>query len=171
MPSVIIIAFITIIIWLLVGQSFEFALTMGIAVLVISCPCALGLATPVAIMVGTGKGAENGILIKSAESLELLHLVDTIVFDKTGTITEGKPKVTDILAMIDEKELLKIAGSLEKNSEHPLAEAIAQKIKDENIELADIKDFSVVLGRGVKGKIETQEYFAGNLLFMKENRY
>ena len=168
-PTVIAIAVLTVIIWLMVGQSFEFALTMGIAVLVISCPCALGLATPVAIMVGTGKGAENGILIKSAESLELLHLVDTIVLDKTGTITEGKPKVTDIITTLKEQELLKIAGSLEKNSEHPLAEAILQKAKEQSIELFEIKEFVAVSGRGVKGKIEGENYIGGNLAFMKEN--
>ena len=168
-PTVIAIAVLTIIIWLIVGQSFAFALTMGIAVLVISCPCALGLATPVAIMVGTGKGAENGILIKSAESLELLHLVDTVVLDKTGTITEGKPKVTDIITTLKEQELLKIAGSLEKNSEHPLAEAILQKAKEQSIELSEIKEFVAVSGRGVKGNIEGENYFGGNLAFMKEN--
>lgn len=168
-PTVIAIAILTVIIWLIVGQSFEFAFTMGIAVLVISCPCALGLATPVAIMVGTGKGAENGILIKSAESLELLHLVDTIVLDKTGTITEGKPKVTHIITTLKEQELLKIAGSLEKNSEHPLAEAILQKAKEESIELFEIKEFVAVSGRGVKGNIEGENYIGGNLAFMKEN--
>lgn len=168
-PTVIAIAVLTIIIWLMVGQSFEFAFTMGIAVLVISCPCALGLATPVAIMVGTGKGAENGILIKSAESLELLHLVDTIVLDKTGTITEGKPKVTNIITTLKEQELLKIAGSLEKNSEHPLAESILQKAKELSIELSEIKEFVAVSGRGVKGNIEGENYIGGNLAFMKEN--
>lgn len=142
---------------------------MGIAVLVISCPCSLGLATPIAIMVGTGKGAENGILIKSAETLELLHLVDTVVLDKTGTITEGKPKVTDIVTNLEQKELLKIAGSLEKYSEHPLAEAIAYKVKEEQINMAEVKEFTAVSGRGVKGKIEGAEYFGGNILFMKEN--
>ena len=124
--------------WILQGQSFEFALSIGIAVLVISCPCALGLATPVAIMVGTGKGAEKGILIKSAESLELLHLTNTVVLDKTGTITEGKPKVTNIFSLISDEELLKIAGSLEKKSEHPLAEAILEKIKEDKIELLEL---------------------------------
>ncbi len=168
-PAVIGIAILTVIIWILAGQSFEFALTMGIAVLVISCPCALGLATPVAIMVGTGKGAENGILIKSAESLELLHLVDTVVLDKTGTITEGKPKVIDIVTNLPQKELLKIAGSLEKNSEHPLAEAIMERVKEEKIELANTTDFVAVSGRGVKGKIDGIEYFGGNIAFMKEN--
>lgn len=168
-PTVIVIAILTLVTWLMIGQSFEFALTMGIAVLVISCPCALGLATPVAIMVGTGKGAENGILIKSAESLELLHLVDTVVLDKTGTITEGKPKVTDIITTIREQELLQIAGSLEKNSEHPLAEAILQRAKEQQIELSEVKEFAAVSGRGVKGKIEEVNYFGGNLAFMKEN--
>ena len=168
-PTVIVIAILTVMIWLMVGQSFEFALTMGIAVLVISCPCALGLATPVAIMVGTGKGAENGILIKSAESLELLHLVDTVVLDKTGTITEGKPKVTNIVTDTGEQELLKIAGSLEKNSEHPLAEAILQRAKEQAIEVLEVKEFVAVSGRGVKGDIEGTKYLGGNLAFMKEN--
>lgn len=168
-PVVIVIAILTVAIWLIVGQSFELALTMGIAVLVISCPCALGLATPVAIMVGTGKGAENGILIKSAESLERLHLVDTVVFDKTGTITEGKPKVTDIVSNLPQKEFLKIVGSLEKNSEHPLAEAVLEKVKEESIELLEVTGFIAISGRGVKGEIDDVEYFGGNILFMKEN--
>lgn len=169
-PVVITIAVISTVVWLLAGQSFEFALTTGIAVLVISCPCALGLATPVAIMVGTGKGAENGILIKSAESLELLHLVDTVVFDKTGTVTEGKPKVTDIICKADKNELLKIAGSLEKKSEHPLADAVLEKVNDEKLDLLEVKDFLSVSGRGVKGKIDEKWYFGGNLAFMKENK-
>lgn len=193
-PTVITIAIITAIVWMILGQSFEFALTTAIAVLVISCPCALGLATPVAIMVGTGKGAENGILIKSAESLELLHLIDTVVLDKTGTITEGKPKVIDIITSQTligntgflnnprvkivsnlnnnnkvENELLKIAGSLEKNSEHPLAEAILEKVKENNVEISEVTDFLSVSGRGVQGKINGINYFGGNLAFMKEN--
>ncbi len=168
-PVVIIIAVISAITWLLIGKSFDFALTTGIAVLVISCPCALGLATPVAIMVGTGKGAENGILIKSAESLELLHLVDTVILDKTGTITEGKPEVKDVIGKISEKDLLKVAGSLEKNSEHPLAKAVVEKALGYNLELENVSDFSSVLGRGVKGKIDNVSYFGGNLAFMEEN--
>lgn len=168
-PVVITIAILATIFWILNGQSFEFALSIGIAVLVISCPCALGLATPVAIMVGTGKGAQNGILIKSAEALELLHLVDTVVLDKTGTITEGKPKVTDIVSMIEEKELLKIAGSMEKNSEHPLADAIMEKVREAQEEIAYVQDFISITGRGVKGKIDSTEYFAGNINLMKEN--
>lgn len=193
-PCVITIAILSTIFWLIQGQSFEFALSIGIAILVISCPCALGLATPVAIMVGTGKGAEQGILIKSAESLEILHTVDTVVLDKTGTITEGKPKITDIvtismetmvrskkeenkLTKIDKgklfekekKELLKIAGSLEKNSEHPLANAIMEKIKENKINLLEVKEFISVSGRGVKGIIEGVKYFGGNIAFMEEN--
>jgi len=165
-PIVIVIAIISTVVWLLLGEGFDFALTMGISVLVISCPCALGLATPVAIMVGTGKGAENGILIKSAESLELLHLVDTVILDKTGTITEGKPKVKEI---IGEKDLLKIAASLEKNSEHPLAQAVIEKAKEDKLELFKVSDFISVSGRGVKGEINNINYFGGNIAFMKEN--
>ena len=192
-PIVITIALLTTIFWLINGQSFEFALSIGIAVLVISCPCALGLATPVAIMVGTGKGAELGILIKSAESLELLHKVDTVVLDKTGTITQGKPKVIDIITNQDlinevmsqknkvkvvlnknndltsKNNLLKIAGSLEKNSEHPLAEAIIEKTRENNLNLYEVKDFEAISGRGVRGKIDNIEYFGGNLAFMQEN--
>ena len=125
-PVVISIAILATVIWLLLGQTFSFALSIGIAVLVISCPCALGLATPVAIMVGTGKGAENGILIKSAEALETAHTVNTVVLDKTGTITEGHPKVTGLYPSsgVTEEKLLQIAASLESLSEHPLAQAI-----------------------------------------------
>ena len=193
-PVVITIALLATIFWILNGQSFEFALSIGIAVLVISCPCALGLATPVAIMVGTGKGAELGILIKSAESLEILHKVDTVVLDKTGTITEGKPKVEQIITNQDlinenmsknskmkvilntnrnlsaKNNLLKIAGSLEKNSEHPLAEAILEKVEEENIKLYDVNNFEAISGRGVKGKIGDEQYFGGNLAFMQENK-
>lgn len=169
-PTVIIIAIITIIIWILAGQSFEFALTMGIAVLVISCPCALGLATPVAIMVGTGKGAENGILIKSAESLEMLHSINTVILDKTGTITEGKPVVTDVVTSMEQKDFLIIAGSLERKSEHPLAEAITNKAKKEKIEFIEIQEFQSTSGRGIQGKINGQKYFAGNIAFMDENK-
>lgn len=165
-PVVITIAILSTFFWLINGQSFEFALSIGIAVLVISCPCALGLATPVAIMVGTGKGAQNGVLIKSAESLELLHLIDTVVLDKTGTITEGKPKVTDILG---EKNLLQIAGSLEKNSEHPLADAIKEQVSLENIELFEIKDFNSITGKGVSGLINGEKYYGGNIKLLQEN--
>lgn len=169
-PIVIAIALISTIVWLSLGQSFEFALSIGISVLVISCPCALGLATPVAIMVGTGKGASNGILIKSAESLEILHTINTVVLDKTGTITEGKPVVTDIITMNEEteKNLLVIAASLEKPSEHPLAEAIVEKAKEEGIVLKEVTEFEAISGRGILGKIDEKQYIAGNLALMKE---
>ena len=170
-PIVISISIISTIVWLLVGKSFEFSLSIGIAVLVISCPCALGLATPVAIMVGTGKGAENGILIKSAEALETAHKIQTVVLDKTGTITEGKPKVTDIVvnSNINKNELLKIAASIEKPSEHPLADAIVEKAKKENITLLDVDNFISITGKGIKAEINNKIYYAGNLSLMKEN--
>ena len=168
-PVVIGIAIFATLFWILQGQTLEFAISIGIAVLVISCPCALGLATPVAIMVGTGKGAQNGILIKSAESLEMLHNIDIVVLDKTGTITRGKPKVTNINSNIPEIELLKIAGGLERSSEHPLAEAIMEKVTQEKIELPEITEFVSIQGRGVKGKINGITYLGGNIAFMKEN--
>ena len=171
-PVVIAIAITAFVIWLLLGYPFEFALTIGIAVLVISCPCALGLATPVAIMVGTGQGALHGILIKSAESLETAHSIDTVVLDKTGTITEGKPQVTDVIAgsALSETKLLTIGASLEKPSEHPLAEAIVTKGIEEDIHFEQVSDFLSVPGKGVQGKIEEQVYLAGNLSFMRDNR-
>lgn len=168
-PIVILIAILAFVFWIMQGQSFEFALSMAISVLVISCPCALGLATPVAIMVGTGIGAKNGILIKSAESLETLHLVDTVVLDKTGTITEGKPKVTDVINYIEKDKLLKIAGSLEEKSEHPLAEAVIIKLNEKKINTVDIKEFTSIPGRGIKGIVEETLYFGGNFAFIKEN--
>lgn len=169
-PIVIIIALLTAIIWLIIGQSFEFALSSAIAVLVISCPCALGLATPVAIMVGTGKGAENGILIKSGEALEMAHKLETVVFDKTGTITEGKPQVTDIISYgINEKELLTIAYSLEIKSEHPLAEAIIQYAKQTDTEYKAVDNFHTIVGKGLVGEIDGIKYSAGNQRLMKDN--
>jgi P-type Cu+ transporter len=169
-PVVISIAVLSTIIWLLTGESFEFALSIGIAVLVISCPCALGLATPVAIMVGTGKGATNGILIKSAEALEIAHKVNTVILDKTGTITEGKPRVTDIVtgAGITEEELLQAAASIEKPSEHPLAEAILEKAKENGIKYEEVSEFKAVSGRGILAKIGDESYYSGNLALMKE---
>ena len=169
-PIVISISIISLIGWLLAGYSFHFALSIAISILVISCPCALGLATPVAIMVGTGKGAQNGILIKSAEALEITHKIDTIVLDKTGTITEGKPKVTDIITNdIESLELLKIAASLEKLSEHPLAEAVLEKAKSEKISLLSVVDFEAILGKGIVGTIDNNTYFAGNTKLMLDN--
>lgn len=170
-PIVIVIAVVSAVIWFMLGASFEFSLGIGIAVLVISCPCALGLATPVAIMVGTGKGAEQGILIKSAEALEITHSIQTIVLDKTGTVTEGKPKVTDIIPMqsLTTQELLSIAGSLEKSSEHPLADAIVEKAKEEKVVLTENSDFEAIAGQGLRAVIEGQTYLAGNLKLMSEN--
>ena len=171
-PVVLTIAVITVAVWLLVGQSFSFALASGIAVLVISCPCALGLATPTAIMVGTGRGAEQGILIKSGESLETAHLVDTVVLDKTGTITKGHPAVTDIktAAGVQERELLRLAASLEQASEHPLAEAIVGRAHELTVSLEKTSDFTAVAGQGVTGTVGMKKVLAGNLKMMKENR-
>ena len=167
-PVVISIAVITIIVWLLLGKDVSFALSMGISVLVISCPCALGLATPTAIMVGTGKGAQYGILTKSAESLETAHQVDTVVLDKTGTITEGKPSVTDIAPVgISDKELLQIAASIEYLSEHPLAKAIVEKA--DGLEFSDVADFEQIVGQGVKGNVDGKKVLAGNYKMMREN--
>lgn len=169
-PIVIAISIISIIVWLLLGYPFEFALSMGIAVLVISCPCALGLATPVAIMVGTGKGAEHGMLYKSAESLETAHKIDTIVLDKTGTLTEGKPNVTDIILSSDftEETLLQIVLTLEKSSEHPLAHAIVQLAKSKNIAALSFENFETIAGHGVKAMIDKAQYLAGNLSLMQK---
>ncbi len=170
-PVVIAIALVSFGVWLLLGYSFEFALTTAVAVLVISCPCALGLATPVAIMVGTGQGALHGVLIKSAEALETAHSVDTVVLDKTGTITEGKPQVTDVIpaAEVTAAELLRIGASLERPSEHPLAEAIVAKANQEGLELASVEEFLAVPGRGIQAKLGETTYLAGNLAFMQEH--
>lgn len=171
-PTVITIALITGIIWLISGATFEFAMSTAIAVLVISCPCALGLAMPVAIMVGTGKGAENGILIKSGDALETAHQIDTVVLDKTGTITQGKPVVTDIICAAgknaDKTQLLQIAGSLEKGSEHPLAEAIVNYCVTNNISLEKVTDFNALFGKGIEGTVSGTHYYAGNEKMMKE---
>lgn len=169
-PVVMGIALLTVVVWLLLGQSFEFAMSCGIAVLVISCPCALGLATPVAIMVGTGKGAENGILIKSAESLEIAHKIQTVVMDKTGTITLGKPSVTDIINKSDfsEEEFLTLVASMEKYSEHPLAEAIVKEAKTRSYSLFDIDEFKVLSGMGIEAKVNGKLVYGGNAKLMKE---
>ena len=160
-PIVMSIAVIAFVVWMLAGQTLEFALTTGIAVLVISCPCALGLATPVAIMVGTGRGARMGILFKNAQALESLHAVDTVVLDKTGTLTVGKPSVTDILpADTDEKTLLSIAAALESKSEHPFAKAIISRFGSEVID--ESIDFATLPGLGVSGVIHGVKYYGGN---------
>ena len=167
-PVVITIAVITIIVWLLSGATFSFALASGIAVLVISCPCALGLATPTAIMVGTGRGAEQGILIKSGESLETAHLVDTVVLDKTGTITEGHPAVAAVRMApgVTEAELLGLAASLEKASEHPLAEAIVRYAEEAGVEVSQVTEFAAEAGRGVSGMVSGRKVLAGNQKMM-----
>ncbi len=170
-PVVIGISLAATIIWLLLGYDFEFALSIGISILVISCPCALGLATPTAIMVGTGKGAQNGILIKSAETLETAHKINTIVLDKTGTITEGKPAVTDIFSntTVSKTELLKLAASIEKLSEHPLAEAIIKDAENKGIQLYNITEFKTIAGQGVSGIINGRQIYAGNPRLMDEH--
>ena len=168
-PAVIVISIITFIAWYYFTKDFEFALNMMISVLVISCPCALGLATPMAIMVATGKSAELGLLFKNAESLENLHKVDTILLDKTGTITEGRPVVTDVITKTDENSFIEIAASLEELSEHPLSDAIKNYANDKEIKIHDVDDFESIVGRGIKGNIKDKIYYAGNLRLMEEN--
>ncbi|MFR0019014.1 MAG: heavy metal translocating P-type ATPase [Paraclostridium sp.] len=172
-PTVITIAIVTALLWFTIGgQGVEFALTIFISVLVIACPCALGLATPTAIMVGTGKGAENGILIKGGEALELAHKIDTIIFDKTGTITEGKPKVTDIVVSksIDKDYLLKIAASAEKGSEHPLGEAIVRFGEDKNIDFMKVEKFRAIPGYGIEVSIDNKNVLLGNKKLMDDRK-
>lgn len=170
-PTVIVLAVISALGWLLLGEGTEFALTIFISVLVIACPCALGLATPTAIMVGTGKGAENGILIRNGEVLESAHKINTIVFDKTGTVTEGKPSVTDILTFgdISKSELLSLAATGEAGSEHPLAEAIVQHAKLNNIAFKELSDFTSHTGKGVSFVADEKKILIGNTHFMSEN--
>ena len=167
-PAVMAIALVTAIGWLMAGAAFEFAFSCAVSVLVISCPCALGLATPVAIMVGTGKGAENGILIKSGEALETVHNIQCVVLDKTGTITQGKPVVTNVETHLEPGQFLSIAAGLEEKSEHPLAEAILEYTKKNKIRPSKVSEFLSVPGRGVKGKIDGKWYFAGNSRMMEE---
>lgn len=162
-PIVILIAVVSSIFWLYYGMSWEFALSIGISVLVISCPCALGLATPVAIMVGTGRGAENGILFKSAEALETTHKVTAVAVDKTGTVTEGKLSVVGIKSLkYDEEKFMQLAGSLERQSEHLIAESIVSKVKDSGIDFLEVNKFKSVSGLGIYGEIEGKSYVCGN---------
>ena len=169
-PTVMALAIIAAVGWLIAGESTVFALTIFISVLVIACPCALGLATPTAIMVGTGKGAENGVLIKGGEALETTYKIDTIVFDKTGTITEGKPKVTDIICNgIKEEEVLVLAASAEKGSEHPLGEAIVKEAEDRSLEFKSLEHFKAVPGHGIEVTIEGKDILLGNKKLMIEN--
>ena len=169
-PVVMTIALVAAAAWLFTGHSVTQALTAGVAVLVISCPCALGLATPVAIMVGTGKGAEHGILIKSAEALETLHSIDTVVLDKTGTLTRGEPVVTDVLPgeEMTEEGLLILAACLEAPSEHPLAAAIVAQAKDRSLTTSKVADFAAVHGRGVRAVLGGRTFLGGNLAMMEE---
>ena len=170
-PAVISIAVIAFIIWMLAGQGIPAALNAAISVLVISCPCALGLATPTSIMVGTGVGAKNGILIKSAEALETSHHINTVVLDKTGTITEGKPAVTDLATAGDtaSNELLTLAASLEKPSEHPLGLALIAEAEKRGLTLLPVSGFETIPGRGIRGVIGGETVLGGNAAFMKEN--
>lgn len=171
-PIVIAIAVVASLLWFLIGgKDIVFVLTIFISVLVIACPCALGLATPTAIMVGTGKGAENGILIKGGEALESAHKVNTVIFDKTGTITEGKPKVTDIVLNNNVKEeyLIKIASSAEKGSEHPLGEAIVKYGEEKNIKFEKVDNFKAIPGAGIQVTINDESILLGNRKLMNDN--
>ena len=167
-PTVIAIAIVSAGIWFITGKSLTFVLTIFISVLVIACPCALGLATPTAIMVGTGKGAEYGVLIKGGESLETTHKIQTVVFDKTGTITEGKPEVTDIItnSTISQEELLVLAASAEKGSEHPLGEAIVRSTEEKDLGLKQVDSFQAIPGHGIEVVIEGKKLFLGNKKLM-----
>lgn len=169
-PVVITIAILATVVWMFVGQPFSFALSIGIAVLVISCPCALGLATPTAIMVGTGKGAEYGILVKSAESLEIAHKIDTVVLDKTGTLTEGHPMVTDVLPTpgVLRNPFLRMAASMEALSEHPLAEAIVKYAEEKEISLNDAENLKATAGQGIEADVNGKHILGGNLKMMQE---
>lgn len=169
-PAVITIALITFAFWYFVmGESFVFALQVAIAVLVIACPCALGLATPTAIMVGTGRGAENGILYKRGDVLENAHHIDTMVFDKTGTITQGKPQVVDVITYHgDEKSLLSKVASIEKYSEHPLSQAIVEKAVVEKLDFSEVENFTSLTGRGLQGEVAGQTFYIGNRRLMEE---
>jgi len=171
-PVVITLALLTFFIWYLFGPhpALTYALLNFVAVLIIACPCALGLATPTSIMVGTGKGAENGILIRGAEALETAHQLSTIVLDKTGTLTKGEPSVTDIIESekFEKREILTLAASAEKGSEHPLGEAIVQRAKEEGLSLLDPKDFQAIAGQGIQAKVDSKSVLLGNLRLMEE---
>jgi Cu+-exporting ATPase len=171
-PTVIGIATITFIIWYLLGPApaLTFALLNFVAVLIIACPCALGLATPTAIMVGTGKGAENGVLIRSAEALERSHKIRTVLLDKTGTLTRGEPKVTDVITVppSSQEEVLRLAASAERSSEHPLAEAIVKAASEKKLKLSPASDFNAVPGHGVEALVEGKKLLLGNLKLIKD---
>lgn len=174
-PVVILISFLTFVVWYFISGEISIAIINAVAVLIISCPCALGIATPIAVMVGTSVGAKNGILIKDGESFEKAKKIDIVIFDKTGTLTEGAPKVQDIISLNDFEinKILKIAASLAKNSEHPLSKAISRKAKDENIELTDITDFVEIPGKGMTGKCvsHNEKISVGNIELLKDNEF
>ena len=169
-PAVIVVAIVTFAVWMFVGPEprFIYALANAIAVLIVACPCALGLATPMSIMVGTGRGATAGVLVKNAEALEILEKVTTLVVDKTGTLTEGKPRLVSVVTNIDEKEYLSLAASLERQSEHPLAESIVAGAEERKVELTKVDDFKSITGKGVSGKVGGQTVALGNQKLLEE---
>ena len=171
-PIVFGIALLAAIVWLLFGQPFSFALTIFVAVLIIACPCALGLATPTAVMMGTGLAAERGILIKSSKALEIAKDVNMVVFDKTGTLTKGEPVVTDVISVdkTPEKKILEIASSIEKNSEHPLAQAIINKAKEGKVKISEVKNFNAIPGKGVEAMLDRKKILLGTRKLMKDNK-
>ena len=168
-PVVLVIALLSAVFWLLAGYSFAFALTIFVAVLIIACPCALGLATPTAVMMGTGLAAQKGILIKSSKALETAKNINMVVFDKTGTLTKGEPVVTDIAPITDENMILQIAASVEKKSEHPLAEAIVKKAKEGNLALSKVEGFLAIPGKGVEASLDQKKILLGTRSLMKDN--
>jgi len=172
-PAVFAVAVLAFFVWIILGATFSFALTAFVSVLIIACPCALGLATPTAVMMGTGLAAKNGILIKSSDALEKAQKISTVVFDKTGTLTKGKPVVTDVIPIaksVDSNDILSLAASIEKNSEHPLAEAIVNKAQNDHVELFKIYSFRAVPGKGVKGNYNNKLILLGTRLLMSENK-
>jgi len=170
-PAVLVVALITFSAWyLLLGQTLLFSLTALISVLVIACPCALGLATPTAVTVGIGRGAELGILIKNGEALETSQRLSTILLDKTGTLTKGRPEVTDVVSVaVAERELLQIAAGVEKNASHPLAEAIERKALEQGIELPKVERFDTFEGKGVRAVVDGKDVVIGNRIFLEDN--
>jgi P-type Cu+ transporter len=168
-PAVIVVAIVAFVVWLIFG-SFAYAMVAAVSVLIIACPCALGLATPMSIMVGTGHGARHGVLVKKAEALEILEKVNTIVVDKTGTLTEGKPRLQKVVVLsdVDETEILRLAASLERSSEHPLAEAIIKGAEERNIDLAKVESFESITGKGVLGTIDSRKVLLGNTKLLED---
>ena len=172
-PGVILIATLSFVLWLILGQPFPFALTVFVSVLIIACPCTLGLATPTAVMMGTGLAAQNGILIKSGKALEIAQKVNMLIFDKTGTLTEGEPSITEMISLkneFSEKTILQLAASLEKNSEHPLAQAIVNRARKENINLQEVTNFQALPGKGVSAEIEHKKILLGARKLMVDNQ-